>query len=164
MTRKQQRIYAILLILSGVIIATFLTLAALRDTVTFFYSPSDIIDPQTKEIDIDRPFRLGGMVVYGSIEKDGTITRFAVTDYEQDITIEYDGILPALFQEGQGTVAIGIMRSDNIFIADQLLAKHDENYMPPEVAESLHKARHPGESRDLQDQQQKDSGLRRNDE
>ena len=137
MTRKQQRIYAIVLILIGVITATTLTLFALRDTVTFFYSPSDIIGPEAKNINSDRAFRLGGLVVYGTIERRGKLVNFVVTDNLYDINVIYEGIPPNLFTEGQGVIATGTMNEDGAFVATQLLAKHDENYMPPEVAKAL---------------------------
>ena len=138
MTRKQQRIYAVGLVLVGVIMAATLTLLALRDTVTFFYTPSDIVGPEPKYIMPDRPFRLGGLVVYGTVEKEGKIVRFTVTDNMHDIPVVYEGIPPNLFREGQGIVATGTM-NDGTFKATQLLAKHDENYMPPEVAKALEK-------------------------
>ena len=144
MTRKQQRIYAIILILTGIAVAAGLTLFALRDNVTYFYAPADIVGEHPKHINTARPFRLGGLVVYGTVEKDGTLTRFVVTDYIEDINVEYSGIVPALFREGQGVIAIGRMRDDSIFAADQLLAKHDEKYMPPEVAKALERSGHPG--------------------
>lgn len=139
MTRKQQRIYAILVVVLGIAVAAGLSLYALRDNVTFFYAPSDIVGEHPKQIDTARPFRLGGLVMYGTIEKDGAITRFVVTDNIDDITVEYEGVAPALFAEGKGVVAMGRMRPDGVFAADQLLAKHDENYMPPEVARALEK-------------------------
>jgi len=140
MTRKQQRIYAIVLVLAGVIMAATLTLFALRDTVTFFYAPSDIVGPEARFIMPERPFRLGGLVVYGTVEKEGKTVRFTVTDNLNDIPVVYEGIPPNLFREGQGIVATGRMNTEGTFVATQLLAKHDENYMPPEVAKALDKA------------------------
>lgn len=137
MTKKQQRIYAIILVITGIAVAAALTLFALRDNVTFFYTPSDIIGPEAKTIAKDRPFRLGGLVMYGTVEQNGKLLRFVVTDNMQDITVEYEGVVPALFREGQGVVAVGTMRESGIFRAGTLLAKHDENYMPPEVANAL---------------------------
>lgn len=144
MTRKQQRIYAIVLVLIGLSLASGLTLFALRDNVTYFYAPADIVGEHPKKINKDRPFRLGGLVVYGTTEKQGSLLRFVVTDYIEDITVEYNGIAPALFREGQGVIATGRLRDDGVFGADQLLAKHDEKYMPPEVAKALEKSGHPG--------------------
>lgn len=137
MTRKQQRIAAICLVLVGVITATALALFALRDTVTFFYSPSDILGANAQFEAPERPFRLGGLVMYGTIEKSGTVTRFKVTDNVDDIAVRYEGIVPDLFGEGQGVVATGTLDESGTFRATQLLAKHDENYMPPEVARAL---------------------------
>lgn len=137
MTRRQQRIYAIVLVLAGVITAVALTLFALRDTVTFFYVPSDIVGPEAKYIAPARPFRLGGIVVYGSLKKDGKMVYFVVTDNIQDVPVVYEGIVPNLFREGQGIVATGKLDDLGVFQATQLLAKHDENYMPPEVAKAL---------------------------
>ena len=137
MTKKQQRIYAIILVLAGIAVAAGLTLFALRDNVTYFYAPADIVGEHPKQINKDRPFRLGGLVMYGTTEKEGALLRFVVTDNIEDITVEYNGIAPALFREGQGVIATGHLRDDGIFAADQLLAKHDEKYMPPEVARAL---------------------------
>jgi len=139
MTRKQQRIYAIILVVTGIAVAAALTLFALRDNVTFFYAPADIIGVHPKNINMDRPFRLGGLVAYGSVEKEGALLRFTVTDNIEDIDVEYEGVVPALFREGQGVIVVGSLREDGIFAAEQLLAKHDENYMPPEVAKALAK-------------------------
>ncbi len=137
MTRKQQRIYAVLLVLAGAVMAAGLTLFALRDTVTFFYTPSDIVGDDVRFIAPARPFRLGGLVVYGTVERQGKTVKFTVTDNLNDIPVTYDGIPPNLFHEGQGIVATGQMNDEGVFVATQLLAKHDENYMPPEVAKAL---------------------------
>lgn len=136
MTRKQQRIYAICVIVVGVTLATALAMTALRQNITFFYSPSDILSG-TSELPKDKNFRLGGLVKPGSITRTGMNLNFTVTDNLHEISVTYEGIVPSLFAEGQGVVATGRMGSEGIFIASQLLAKHDENYMPPEVARSL---------------------------
>lgn len=136
MTRKQQRIYAICVIVLGVTLATALAMTALRQNITFFYSPSDILSG-TSELPKDKNFRLGGLVKPGSITRTGMNLNFTVTDNLHEISVTYEGIVPSLFAEGQGVVATGRMGSEGIFIASQLLAKHDENYMPPEVARSL---------------------------
>ncbi len=141
MTRKQQRIYAICLVLFGFALATTLTLFALRDTVTFFYSPSAIKGVHATFVVPERPFRLGGLVVYGTIEKHGKITTFVVTDNIEDVNVSYTGIVPDLFREGQGIVATGTLDKEGTFVASQLLAKHDENYMPPEVARMLEESK-----------------------
>ena len=136
MTRKQQRLYAVILILAGAAVAAALSLFALRDNVTFFHSPSEVAAGAAPP---GRSFRLGGLVMYGTVEKDGTRTAFVVTDNVNDIDVVYDGIVPALFREGKGVVAVGRLNADGSFPASQLLAKHDENYMPPEVARALEK-------------------------
>ena len=113
----------------------FLILYAARDNLLYFHAPSDII---TNGLDPAQRVRMGGMVVESSIEKTNTtLTRFKVTDFAETIQVEYDGILPDLFRECQGVVTEGVFSKDGIFIADTVLAKHDENYMPPEVADSL---------------------------
>lgn len=138
MTRKQQRIYAIGLILSGCALAVGLALFALRDNVTFFYSPSDIKGVHTRFVPPDRPFRLGGMV--SAIERDGRTVRFTVTDHVETIEAVYDGITPDLFVLNSGVVATGRLNDAGVFEATQLLARHDEQYMPPEVAKALERA------------------------
>jgi cytochrome c-type biogenesis protein CcmE len=135
MTRKQKRAT---LIGSGVAVlalAAILTLFALRDTIVFFYAPSDIAE---KHIGPDKRFRLGGLVENGSVKRGaGTKIQFAVTDTLKSIPVSYEGILPDLFREGQGVVAEGKLNAAGVFQADSVLAKHDENYMPPEVASAL---------------------------
>ncbi len=135
MTRKQRRAVLIgtgVAVLSGALI---LVLFALRDSVVFFHTPSDIAE---KEIGADRRFRLGGLVANGSVKRgEGTRVEFAVTDTLKTVAVAYDGILPDLFREGQGVVTEGKLGSDGVFAADTVLAKHDENYMPPEVAKAL---------------------------
>jgi len=134
MTRKQQRLYAVLLILLGITVSVALALTALRSKVTYFYTPSDIAIEKPAS---DRPFRLGGMVETGSLTKDGLKTNFTITDYKASTKVRYEGIVPSLFREGQGVIATGHLNADGTFTADQLLAKHDENYMPPEVKRAL---------------------------
>ena len=134
MTRKQQRIATIAFIISGVAIAVALSLYALRDNVTYFKTPTDLITmPRTANT--TQFIRLGGQVEFGSIEKTGLVTRFVVTDLVNDVPVEYSGVVPDLFKEGKGVVAIGTY--DGIFHASQILAKHDENYTPPDVAKVL---------------------------
>ncbi|SRR6056297_234410 len=134
MTRKKMRAT---LIGGGVVVlslATLLVLFAMRDSIVFFYTPSDITEKSVKG---DQRFRLGGLVADGSVERgtDANV-RFVVTDTIKTVPVIYKGILPDLFREGQGVVAEGRLR-DGVFRADSVLAKHDENYMPPEVAKSL---------------------------
>jgi cytochrome c-type biogenesis protein CcmE len=118
--------------------ATGLVLAALSDSVAFFASPSDVTGGK---LEVDRRFRLGGLVVPGSVEQqaDGAV-RFRLTDEANEVTVSYRGILPDLFREGQGIVAQGTLGPGGEFRASEVLAKHDENYMPPEVADALKRA------------------------
>ena len=135
MTRKQKRLSLILGGLAVIGLAAGLVLYALSDTITFFHTPSDLADTH---VQVGQRIRLGGMVEKGSVTKGpGTVTSFGVTDTLKTITVSYDGILPDLFREGQGVVTEGKLQPDGTFIADTVLAKHDENYMPRELAESL---------------------------
>jgi cytochrome c-type biogenesis protein CcmE len=143
MTRKRRRLYILGLFLLGLGTATALTLTAFQDNLVFFYSPSDLA---TKQVPPERNFRLGGLVEVGSIdrrtqsESRAVEVRFAITDLDKSVPVLYAGILPDLFREGQGVVANGKLGPDGVFRARELLAKHDENYMPPEVAEALKKS------------------------
>jgi cytochrome c-type biogenesis protein CcmE len=137
--RKQQRLILVvlaLLLLGG---ASGLVLFALSDSVAFFVTPSDIA---AGKVDRDKRFRLGGLVVQGSVEQPGNdgLVLFRVTDQVNEVPVRYRGILPDLFREGQGIVAQGELGADGVFMAGEVLAKHDENYMPPEVAEALKRA------------------------
>ena len=136
--RKQQRLALVLLALLLVGGATGLVLAALQDKVAFFVSPSDVA---AQKLRTGKRFRLGGLVVDGSIrrEADGTV-RFAVTDTAHQVPVVYKGLLPDLFRDGQGVVAQGVLRQDGVFEAGEVLAKHDEKYMPKEVADALKQA------------------------
>jgi cytochrome c-type biogenesis protein CcmE len=135
MTRKQKRLSMILGGLAIIGLAAGLVLYALSDTITFFHTPSDIAETGVKP---GQRIRLGGMVEDGSVKKGpGTITSFSVTDQIAAITVSYNGILPDLFREGQGVVTEGKLQEDGSFMADTVLAKHDENYMPRELADSL---------------------------
>jgi cytochrome c-type biogenesis protein CcmE len=122
-------------IIAGVGLASFLALTAFKDNVMLYYDPTDLASSPPKPTE---RFRLGGMVEKGSLQKTtGTLdVQFFVTDYKHTVAVKYSGILPDLFREGQGVVAHGRMQG-NVFVADEILAKHDENYMPPEVAKSL---------------------------
>ena len=137
--RKRQRLVLLLvamLLLGG---ATALVLTALSDSIAFFASPSDIA---SGKVGPERRFRLGGLVVEGSVRRggeDGLVT-FALTDQANVAQVRYRGLLPDLFREGQGIVAQGILGQDGVFVASEVLAKHDENYMPPEVVEALKKS------------------------
>jgi cytochrome c-type biogenesis protein CcmE len=137
--RKRRRLYIVLAGVTMLGIAAALVLTALEDSIVFFHSPSDV---QAKAIGPDQNFRLGGLVKEGSVTKaeNGLITNFEVTDLDQSVKVSYRGILPDLFREGQGVVAEGSLSPERVFVAREVLAKHDENYMPPEVAEALKKA------------------------
>lgn len=135
MTRKQKRLTMILSGLAVIGLAVGLVLYALSGTITFFHTPSDLAAAGVKA---GQRIRLGGMVADGSVEKGpGTLTHFTVTDQIGAVKVSYNGILPDLFREGQGVVTEGALQTDGSFLADTVLAKHDENYMPRELAESL---------------------------
>jgi cytochrome c-type biogenesis protein CcmE len=118
-------------------IAAIMVAFALRDTIVFFQTPSDVAEGK---VQVGERFRLGGLVADGSVLRgEGTKVRFDVTDTEKSVSVSYEGILPDLFREGQGVVTEGKLDADGHFVADTVLAKHDENYMPPEVADALKK-------------------------
>jgi len=118
--------------------AAALVINALGNNLSYFFSPTEIVENKAPQGHV---FRLGGLVEPGSLQRGQELTaRFAVTDNQNRIMVSYTGILPDLFQEGQGVIAQGRMGEDGVFIADEVLAKHDENYMPPEVAEALEKS------------------------
>jgi cytochrome c-type biogenesis protein CcmE len=140
MTRKQRRLALIGTAAVVLAIATALVLFALRDSIVFFNSPSDVI---VKQIKSGTRLRLGGLVAPGSVVRDNQLDmHFEVTDGNRSITVAYHGILPDLFREGQGVVAEGVLEPGGAFRADTVLAKHDENYMPKEVADALKKQGH----------------------
>lgn len=137
MTRKQRRSLFIVTGMAVLGIAAFLVLSALQDSIVFFYSPTDV---EAKNVEVGRRIRIGGLVAEGSVQRDGgTAVNFNVSDGAKTIQVNYNGLLPDLFREGQGIVAEGRLEGPGRFIADTVLAKHDENYMPAEVAESLKK-------------------------
>ena len=135
MSPRRKRMVLVAGIVVGVGLAAWLTMQALQKNVMFFFDPTQIA---AGEAPADKRFRLGGMVAKGSVQKTpGTLDiHFMVTDFKHTVPVSYSGILPDLFREGQGVVAHGRMR-DGTFVADEILAKHDEKYMPPEVAKSL---------------------------
>jgi cytochrome c-type biogenesis protein CcmE len=139
MTRKRRRLLALALGLGMLGAATAMVLAAFNDNLVFFYGPSDLA---AKAISPGRRIRIGGLVEQQSLarEADGHSVTFRVTDGKTVIAVVYDGMLPDLFREGQGVVAEGRLRGDGVFAATSVLAKHDEKYMPPEVADALKKA------------------------
>ena len=145
MTPRQRRMTLVLGIVAGVGIAGALALTAFRQNVTFYFDPSKVAAGEVKP---GEHFRLGGMVTKGSVKREpGSLeVHFVVTDFAHDVPVSYTGVLPDLFREGTGVVAHGHMDGRGTFVADEVLAKHDEKYMPPEVAKSL-KRRH-GEARE----------------
>jgi cytochrome c-type biogenesis protein CcmE len=139
-TRKR-RLIAALAILIGISIAGSITVYSLRQNMLFFISPSDVM---AEALPVGRQFRLGGLVLPGSVKRgdDGLAVEFDVSDGAETITVSYNGILPDLFKEGQGVITRGVLTESGTFDATEVLAKHDENYMPPEVADALEKTGH----------------------
>ncbi len=146
-TRKRKRLFAVLALVAGLGVAAALVLTAFSDNLVFFHSPSDVVE---RHLPADKRFRVGGLVEQGSVKRDGLVTDFVVTDLKHSVAIRYTGMLPDLFREGQGIVADGRLDRQGRFIASEVLAKHDENYMPPEVADALKKSgqwQHAGENK-----------------
>ena len=139
MTRKRRRLYMLAAGVAVLAVASTLVLLAFRENLVFFYSPTDL---QAKPQPPDRLVRIGGLVEEGSVARaaDGSTVSFRVTDLKQAVAVSYAGMLPDLFREGQGVIAEGALGSDGVFVAREVLAKHDENYMPPEAAEALKRA------------------------
>ena len=144
-TRKQ-RLYAIFSIVVGVAATVALSLTAFQENLLYYFSPSEV---HAGEVPQGRNIRVGGIVVEGSVNRPGhgLVVEFMLTDYGEKVTVEYKGILPDLFREGQGIIAMGQLNQDNTFIASEVLAKHDEKYMPPEVADSLKQTHQSGETK-----------------
>ncbi len=138
MKPRQQRMLAVGLAAAGLLIATVLTLKAFQDNLMFYVEIAEVIKGNAPQ---ERNFRVGGLVLDGSVKRQpGELeVEFTLTDFENELPVYYDGILPDLFREGQGIIAHGRLDDSGRFIADEVLAKHDENYMPPEVAETLAK-------------------------
>ena len=146
---RKKRLYLVLLMVAGIGIAVGFALNAFNQNLMYFYSPSEVLAGDAPK---NRMFRIGGLVTDGSVHRlanDLTIN-FDVTDQSKTVTVEYTGILPDLFREVQGIIAHGKLRDDGVFVADEVLAKHDENYMPPEVAASLKQAHDEGVARTQQ--------------
>ncbi len=143
MTPRRQRMVLIGLVIAGVAVSAGLALKAFQENLLFFFSPTQVVAGEAPE---SRAFRLGGMVVEDSIERaPGSLTlSFVVTDFLHSLPVSYTGVLPDLFGEGQGVVVRGRLASDGGFLAEEVLAKHDENYMSPEVADALARAREMG--------------------
>jgi len=143
MKARQKRLGFVVLGLLALGIITALVLNALKGNLSYFFSPTEVVEGKAPD---NHVFRLGGLVVAGSLERGNQdlSVRFLVTDNAHNVPVTYTGILPDLFKEGQGVIAQGKMDADGVFMADEVLAKHDENYMPPEVAEALDKAHQEG--------------------
>ena len=138
MTPRHKRMILVGLILAGVAGAVFLALTAFQKNLLYFYTPSQVAAGEAPK---DYTFRVGGLVVQGSVKRsEGVTVRFDVTDGVATVPVTYTGILPDLFREGQGIISIGKMNGQGLFEASEVLAKHDENYMPPEVGEALKKS------------------------
>lgn len=138
MTPRRRRMVLVGVVVLGVAAAAAFALTAFQQNLLYFYSPSDVSAGKAPE---GRVFRVGGMVTEGSFQRPaGSMeARFVLTDFAHDVTVRYSGVLPDLFREGQGVVARGRLNADGTFVAEEVLAKHDENYMPPDVADSLRK-------------------------
>lgn len=143
MKRRHKRIAFILVGLVGLTVAAYLVTSAFRDNLVFFFSPTQVA---AKEAPVNRTFRIGGLVQEGTLKREGLKVNFTVTDTAASIPVVYNGILPDLFKEGRGCVAQGRIGADGVFQAEQVLAKHDENYMPPEAGEAIDKAKHAKEA------------------
>ena len=131
---KSRIIFLVFLLLSATVVIYFI-LKSLEENVVYFFSPSEIYDKPN--IALNAKIRIGGLVKEGSIIKDQTSIKFIITDLKKEIIVSYSGLVPNLFSEGKGVIAEGELKDKKYFVADEILAKHDENYMPPEVAESL---------------------------
>ena len=140
MTPRQKRFAWIASGLAALVLVAGLLLYALNSNIVFFYTPTQVAQGEAPS---GRAFRIGGLVEPGSLKRDGTRVEFVVTDGDHQIAVSYVGTLPDLFREGKGVVAQGRLDDAGHFPASEVLAKHDENYMPPEAAEALHKAGHP---------------------
>ena len=144
MTKRQNRMLLVGLLVAGVFLAGYLGIKAFSENLLYFYTPSDVLEGKAPN---DKSFRIGGLVEDGSVKRDGMLVKFSITDNAESIDVQYEGILPDLFREGQGVVASGSIINKcvrwtckNTFNATEVLAKHDENYMPPEVAAALESA------------------------
>jgi cytochrome c-type biogenesis protein CcmE len=137
MKPRHKRAAIVVGVLAAVGVAVGLVLNAFNSNLVFFYTPTQIA---AKEAPSGRTFRVGGLVQQGSVVREGVTVRFVVTDTAQNVTVRYDGVLPDLFKEGKGVVAQGQLGNDGVFTAREVLAKHDENYMPPEAADAVQRA------------------------
>ena len=141
---RKKRLLLIGIMVATMGVATTLLLKAFDDNLMFFFSPSQVVAGEAPK---NHAFRIGGLVVHQSVNRqpDGLTVDFALTDMGKTVNVQYTGILPDLFREGQGIVALGKLQDNGVFVASEVLAKHDENYMPPEVAKSLKTAHEEGD-------------------
>ena len=137
--KRKKRLYLVVLMVLGIGIATILAINAFEENLMFYYPPTEVVAGKAPN---DHPFRMGGLVTQGSVKRldDGLTVQFDITDNVETVTVRYTGILPDLFREGQGIISLGKLTKEGVFVADEVLAKHDETYMPPEVADSLQTA------------------------
>ena len=138
MNAKYRRLFITIIIILTLGLATKLILMALEDNIVYFYTPNDLIEKFGDTQNIQKKIRIGGLVLENSVKKEGKKTIFMITDRKKEFKILFEGPLPDLFREGQGIIAEGMFQNNN-FVASEVLAKHDENYMPPEVADALKK-------------------------
>ena len=136
--RVKSRIFFLSSILLISVLIVFFTLRSLKDNVVYFLSPTEIHNKS--DISLNKKIRVGGLVKIGSVDKEGDIVNFIITDLKNEIFVSYRGLIPNLFSEGKGVVAEGQLNDKKYFIANKILAKHDENYMPPEVSKALEKS------------------------
>jgi cytochrome c-type biogenesis protein CcmE len=135
MTKRQSRGALVMMLLLGVSLVVYLGIKTFNENLLYFFSPTDVVAGKNPQ---NASFKLGGLVASGSVVRNDLDVEFVITDNEQSFTVQYTGILPDLFREGQGIIATGKL-INNVFVATEILAKHDENYMPPEVAATLKK-------------------------
>jgi len=137
---RKKRLFFIIFLIAGVTVAAGFAMYAFNQNLMFYFSHTDV---KQGKAPVNKIFRMGGMVVEGTFKKEPKSLKvhFDLTDYEKTVSVEYEGILPDLFREGQGIISRGKLNEQGVFVAEEVLAKHDENYMPPEVAESLKKAK-----------------------
>ena len=134
MTKRQNRMILVALLVLGVSLAGYFGIKAFNENLLYFFTPTDVSEGKIPQ---GKSFRIGGLVQPGSVIRDDLLVFFILTDNKKSIEVHFEGILPDLFREGQGIVVTGSMSDENVFLATEVLAKHDENYMPPEVAEAL---------------------------
>ncbi len=134
MTKRQNRMILVTLLVFGVSLASYFGIKAFNENLLYFFTPTDVSEGKIPQ---GKSFRIGGLVQPGSVIRDDLLVFFILTDNKKSIEVHFEGILPDLFREGQGIVVTGSMSDENVFLATEVLAKHDENYMPPEVAEAL---------------------------